>query len=292
MTQVNSAFSLVGLNLPLVLTPGQQVSFEVRFAPQTLGVFDGSMAFTNSAASSPLYLILYGSSVTAGKLGANPASANFGNVATGTSGEIAERLINTGGANVRVSNVAVTGSGFSISGLNLPLTLAYDQTASFSIIYAPQVGGPASGSVSISSNASDPVLTIPLSGAGVAQAALAATYPSINFGTVQVGSSGSKTETLSNTGNSSISINQANISGSGFSLSGLSLPLTLSPGQSFTFTTKFAPVAAGRQRKHLCCLRCFQSNTRHRACRHRRCCRPTGGQSYQLEFRQRDSGAD
>jgi centrosomal CEP192-like protein len=42
-----------------------------------------------------------------------------------------------------------------------------------------------------------------------------------------------------------VSISQANVSGSGFSISGLNLPITLTPGQSYTFSTVFAPTSAG-----------------------------------------------
>src|SRR5207245_3813706 len=71
------------------------------------------------------------------------------------------------------------------------------------------------------------------------------TTSSISFGSVQVGNSTTQSETLSNSGGSSVSATQANLSGAAFSVSGLSLPLTLIPGRSFTSGVVFAPNSAG-----------------------------------------------
>src|ERR1019366_8233557 len=51
-------------------------------------------------------------------------------------------------------------------------------------------------------------------------------------------------ETLTNQGASPITISQANLTGAVFSVSGLTLPLTLTANQSVTFTATFAPTSA------------------------------------------------
>ena len=68
----------------------------------------------------------------------------------------------------------------------------------------------------------------------------------LEFGNVPVGTSQSQTATLTNSGGNSATISQAAASGSGFSLTGLSVPLTLAPGQSAAFQVTFAPTSAGR----------------------------------------------
>jgi hypothetical protein len=60
-----------------------------------------------------------------------------------------------------------------------------------------------------------------------------------------VGSSSSQIATATNVGTSSIGISQATVSGTGFSIVGLRLPATLSPGQSASFTVRFAATASG-----------------------------------------------
>ena len=78
-----------------------------------------------------------------------------------------------------------------------------------------------------------------------AASTLSANPASLAFGSIQVGRSANLSEALTNTGSSSITISQANMSGTAFSTSGLTLPVTLTSNQSVTFTITFAPAAAG-----------------------------------------------
>lgn len=68
---------------------------------------------------------------------------------------------------------------------------------------------------------------------------------SINFGSVAVGSHKTETMTVSNPGTGEVAISQATATGGGFALSGPSLPVSLEPGQSASFSATFAPAAAG-----------------------------------------------
>jgi Abnormal spindle-like microcephaly-assoc'd, ASPM-SPD-2-Hydin len=74
---------------------------------------------------------------------------------------------------------------------------------------------------------------------------LLANPASLAFGNTQVGGSTKLSETLTNSGNSSVSISKVNANGAAFSISGLTLPITLSPGQSVTFTGVFEPSTTG-----------------------------------------------
>ena len=76
-------------------------------------------------------------------------------------------------------------------------------------------------------------------------ATLAPSSATLSFGNVQKSKSSNLSETLTNTGGSSVSISEANVSGASFTLSGLSLLMALSPKQSVTFTVSFAPAATG-----------------------------------------------
>ena len=69
--------------------------------------------------------------------------------------------------------------------------------------------------------------------------------PNINFLSVPVGRSQTQSVTLANPGGPKVTITQATLSGTGFTLGGLSYPLTLTGGQSVTCTITFAPQAAG-----------------------------------------------
>ncbi len=67
----------------------------------------------------------------------------------------------------------------------------------------------------------------------------------LSFGSVGVSSSSTLNATLTNAGNSSITISTVTISGAGFNASGVSSGLIMAPGQSATLTATFAPSGAG-----------------------------------------------
>ena len=240
-----TGFSLSGLTLPVTLTAGQSTSFSVLFSPTSAGAASGSVSITSTASDPNLSIPLSGTGVTQGTLTANPTSLAFGNVQDGSSTTLSETLTNTGGSTLTISAASATGTGFSLSGLTLPVTLTAGQSTAFSVKFAPTTAGAASGSVTITSNGSNPSLSIPLSGTGVAPGALTATPTSLAFGSVQVGNSANLSETLTNTGGSTITLSAATPSGTGFSLSGLTLPLNLNANQSVTFTATFTPTSAG-----------------------------------------------
>ena len=238
-----AGYSLSGLSFPMTLGPGNSAQFQVIFAPLVQGRVDGSIGFTSSASSSTLYVSLHGTGASTGVLSASPSSINFGTAGNNVTQLAA--LTNTGTASVTVQQISASGTGFAVSHAALPWTLASGQSANFSISFTPTAGSTSSGSVSIVSNAYDSTLSIPLTGAGASAGILSANPTSNSFGSVQVGSSASQYQSVTNSGGSNVNISQANVSGSGFSISGLSLPITLTPGQSYTFSTAFSPKSSG-----------------------------------------------
>jgi fibronectin type 3 domain-containing protein len=58
-------------------------------------------------------------------------------------------------------------------------------------------------------------------------------------------SDGTQSVVVNNSSTSSIAITQSNVAGNEFSISGLSLPLTLAAGQNSTFSIAFTPSSAG-----------------------------------------------
>src|SRR5579863_5704912 len=152
-----------------------------------------------------------------GLLSAAPASVSFGNVQVGTSQTLTNTLSNTGGATITLTQAAVTGAGFSTTGLNLPSTLAAGQSAAFSVVFAPQATGSVSGNLALTNDGSDTPLNIVLSGTGVATGSVAEAPTSFSFGSVQTGASQTQTETLKNTGGENVTLSQASVTGAGFS---------------------------------------------------------------------------
>jgi hypothetical protein len=240
-----SGFSFTGPNLPVTLNAGQSTTFSANFAPSAAGAASGTLTIHSSATNATLSVPLAGTGIASGQLSPNPSSFSFGNVLTGSSKSLSGTFTNSGGTALTISAATASGSGFSLSGLTVPVTLTPGQSTSFTVLFAPTPSSVTSGSISITSNGANPSLSIPLSGTGVGPGTLAANPASFSFGSVQVGSSSSKSETLTNTGGSSVTISQANVNVGAFSVSGLTLPATLSSNQSMTFTVAFAPTGAG-----------------------------------------------
>jgi hypothetical protein len=248
ITQANvtgTGFSTTGLTLPLTLAPGQSTTFSVVFSPQSAGSVSGNLALTNNGASSPLNIALSATAVAAGSLTANPTSFSFGNVQVGTNQTQTETLKNTGGENITITQASAAGEGFSFTGLSLPLTLAPNQSTTFGVVFAPTSAGASNGGLSINISGSSTSVDIALSGTGLAPATLTATPASMTFANVQVGQNQTQTETVKNTGGMNGTISQASVTGTGFSISGLSTPVTLTPGQSVSLSVTFTPQSSG-----------------------------------------------
>jgi hypothetical protein len=103
----------------------------------------------------------------AGQLTANPAKLNYGNVTVGSTNTLPVMLTNTGNSSISISNLTLSGAGLSIGGVSSGLTLAAGNSATLTVTFAPSATGTLNGSVAVTSNATDPTVTIALSGAAV-----------------------------------------------------------------------------------------------------------------------------
>jgi len=175
-----------------------------------------------------------------------PPSISFGSVVVGSTVSQAIIVSNTGTAALTVTQAAITGPGFSMSGVSVPLTISPGQQTTATIAFSPTSAGNASGSLTITSNASSTPVTVSLSGTGVTETRLLGASPaSLNFGSINVGSSGSASVTLTNNGNSNVTISSVTVTGAGFSASGVTAGTALTPSQSVALDIAFAPAAAG-----------------------------------------------
>jgi len=181
----------------------------------------------------------------AGSLSPSNSTLNFGNVQLGSAKSIPLALTNAGtSAAVQISQVTVSGPGFTVTGVTLPVNLAAGQSVTVSIDFKPTSAGSTSGKVSIASTATNSNISVGLSGAGLASGQLAVSPASMNFSGVTVGGSQNQTGTLT-AGPSSITVSSASWNGTGFSLSGVSFPVTIPAGKSVPFTVTFAPQTTG-----------------------------------------------
>jgi hypothetical protein len=244
ITAAGSGFSVSGITPPTTLNPSGSATLSVKFAPAATGAVTGSIAVASNASGSPLTIALTGTGAQAG-LSVSPASFSYGSVVDGLTKSQSFTLTNTGTAALTIAQLTVTGAGYSVSGLNTPATLAAGQSTTFSTLFAPTTAGALNGSVTIASNAPNSPTVVALSGTGTtASVTMSASPTSVSFGSVNAGSSSSKSVTLTNSGNSSLTISQISVSAKDVTASGISTPATLAPGQNATLNVAFNPMAS------------------------------------------------
>jgi hypothetical protein len=245
-----TGFNFAGPILPVTLAPQKAVNISVSFAPKTAGTASGSVIITSYVHSSnqkhtyttAVSLSGYGSS--AAYLSA-PSSMNLGTISTGTSKSQGLTVSNTGGSSLTISSDSVSGTGFSVSGLTFPYALAAGASATLSVKFAPTVAGTDTATLMINSNASDPSVAVTLSGTATTSTSTIGISPaSMSFGSITIGNSQSQKGSISASGGSA-AISSATSSNSAFTLSGVTLPLTIAAGQSVPFTVTFKPTVSG-----------------------------------------------
>lgn len=188
------------------------------------------------------------SSAAQGHLWLSSSGLQFGNVSLGSSNSQSFSIDNTGSANVVFSQGYVKGSGFSLIGFTLPVTITPGHKIVVIVKFAPTVAGASSASLVFTSNASNGSVTLPLAGAGVGSTSsssspgsFSAAPATASFSNVPVGTSNTQSITLTNVGGTSAIVSSFSLSGSTFTIKGLSVPQTIAAGQSTSFQVVFDP---------------------------------------------------
>ena len=238
-----SPFGATPPALPVSLTAGQTLAVPVSFSPSATGGASGSLLFTTSSGN--VSLDLHGTGTQAG-LGATPSTLAFGTVPTGAHSTSSVSIMNTGTAPVTITGstspaAPFTATGFPANGS----TLAAGASVSVSVTYTPTVAGNQSGSLALASSAGS--VTVPLTGTAVTGAAHLSIAPNpLDFGSVPLGQSVTKTFSISNSGNITLTITKAAPPVGAFNTSTpVSEGQQLSPGDAVTQSITFTPTALG-----------------------------------------------
>src|ERR1700683_2717930 len=241
-----TGFSASGPKLPMSLSAGQSTSISAVFKPTAGNAETGTITITSNAEGWPSRIALSGTGTTtsAPELTAAPSSIAFGSVAVGSEATQTIKLENTGSAAIAISKVAFSGTGISVSGVTAPMTLDGGKSASLTVTYKPTSPTTLTGSVTVTSNASDSSMVIGINGTATSST-LAATPSSFSFGSVVVGSDTTQTIRLQNIGTSEVKISSLTPPVANVTISGITLPANLAPGTSATLTAAYKPTAAG-----------------------------------------------
>jgi hypothetical protein len=94
------------------------------------------------------------------------SSLAFGNVTLKSPATQSLVLKSTGTAPLTISAAKLSGTGFSMSGVSFPVTLAPNQAATLEVEFDPTTAGAVTGALTLSTNAATATTTVAVSGTG------------------------------------------------------------------------------------------------------------------------------
>jgi hypothetical protein len=264
VVSTGAAFQLVGAPLPgTSVDGGREVRVGIAFTPRQVTPSTGSIAIelvdrrvsfsmegTGSVAQFAYEVITErGASAIAPE-----QNINLPDVLVGERSSVVVRVSNTGTADGRIAAIAVSGAGITVSDLPpLPITLAPGTRFTFTINFNPAAAGRVTGRLRIGLDQFDvtasglgPVLSYAYLISGVSTTV--ANNGTVSFSSTAVGASSSVQFQISNTGTAPGSVSSVSITSAAtvFELLRVpSLPVTLPPGASTTFSIGFTPTALG-----------------------------------------------
>jgi hypothetical protein len=239
-----TGFAASGITTPASIDASHNATLAVTFTPTKSGSATGTVTVVNDASTTPLSITLSGTGVQPG-LSVSPTSFSFGSLVDGQTKAQNFTITNSGTSVLIISQIGVSGAGYSVTGLTTPTTVAAGQSTSFSAQFAPATAGSLNGTVSITSNVANSPATVALSGTGVAASVTVSASPaSLSFGNVNAGGSSAKSVTLTNNGNVNMTVSQITVNGKDVHVSGISTPATIAAGKTAVLNVSFTPASA------------------------------------------------
>jgi hypothetical protein len=167
-----SSIAISGVTTPVSLAPGTSATLTAAYKPTAAGSVTAKITVTSNAVGSPTIVDLSATAAAAAvQLTPSASSLSFGSVTVGSSGTSQLTVKSTGNTNATISKVTVTGTGFVLGGSAASVILDPSQTESYTVNFDPKAAGSISGTLTITSNAKNSPLNIPLSGTGIAAGA-------------------------------------------------------------------------------------------------------------------------
>jgi hypothetical protein len=145
-----------------------------------------------------------------------------------------------------VTGVIASGAGLSISGFSGSTLLNPGTSSTITVQFTPKTSGAFSGTVSVLTNTAAVTAALPVTGeVATANSVVSVGPSSLSFGTVSADKPVTQNVTLSNTGNTVVTVSSVKVSGTGFSVTGWSSPVQLATSQAITLGVVFDPSAPG-----------------------------------------------
>jgi Cep192 domain 4 len=261
------------------ISPGltAQCSFEVGFAPTSLGPETAAVTVTDNAPGSPQVLELKGAGGTGPLAAVSPASVNFGSLPENTASATPTvvYLQNIGSQPLTLSSFTLGGANATQFELNAggsngfaacqrQGSVAPGGSCVVQLSFAPTSEGSFQAELDFfdnSGNVANPEQIVPLTGIGLATAPIAkVTPPMLPFGSVTTGAtSAAQSVTLTNNGSAALNVPGIALTGSNatefaITSTGTTCPLTggsVAIGANCTVAVQFTPQTVGSKNASL-----------------------------------------
>ena len=236
-------------SLPATLTAGQKISVPVTFSPTDTGLIAGQLTAGTDAGDVSFSLSGTGQAA-AGLLQANPAFLSLGGTAVG--GELTGTVTfsNAGGQPLTVAGFtgpSAANTPFSATGAPAAnQTLQPGDSVTVDISFDPKSVGQYTDTITLNTTDGQSQ-TVNLSASASTPGLLHFSSEAVDFGTVGVGSTATRTFTITNTGGTAVTIEKSKPPFGGEFAATTSLPegTTINPGQTVTETVTFTPSTPG-----------------------------------------------
>ena len=244
ISQVNvsgQSFTLTGQNnLPATIASAGVYTVTVQFEPTAAGSAAGDLTVVSNSASGTATITLSGT----GAVAANPASLSAVSCDS-------ESIVGTGSDSCAVTLTAAAPAGgiavtlaSSSASVAVPATVtvaAGSVSAGFSATVASVTAAQTATLSAVAGGATRTfALQLSISGPG-----LTVGSTTVSFGNVNLNTPATQSVTLTSSGTTALTIIAGTLTGPGFTMSGVTFPVTLTPGQVATLDLQFDPATSG-----------------------------------------------
>ena len=250
----NSEFTIANITTPLAIAPGDSSVGVVNFTPLSPGIKQAALQIeSDDPDENPVTIPMSGTGVPipAPNISVTPSALSFGDVEINHSALQMLNVVNRGTADLILFNTTIVGADaadFAVLTTVDSLIVLPNDTAKIDVRFSPVTTGAKSASLQIFSNDPDQgMLSVALSGTGVAFADIAVSPTSVEFGNVAFGDSTDQTVKIINFGTADLTILSTSITGDTtgqFSVVSLSNSV-IAPNDTQTVLLRYRATRAG-----------------------------------------------
>jgi hypothetical protein len=233
-TVTGTGFTLAASSFPVSVSPGQTATLSVQFDPSTQGAATGQLTVNSNSSTSVAAIALSGTGV------AQLTSFTCGSASmTGAATDICTVTISQP-APAGAFRVGLSSNNAAVTVPPAVMVAANATTAQFTATGSP-VSTAQAAALTASAGAVSESFTLQLN---AAFPVLSTGASSVAFGNVAVNVPVTHALILSSTGAATVTISGAAVTGTGFTLTPTTFPVSLSPGQTATLGVQFDPTVA------------------------------------------------